>query len=195
MGLSDSTGLPCLCENARPVRYAIEPARADDLAKLPAIERAANTLFAGRGLAGVDAGDATSPEELRHAHAAGLLWVARAPGGEPVGFALLELVDGVPHLEEIDVHPEHGRRGVGRALLDAVLAWARGAGHRAVTLTTFREIPWNEPFYARAGFRALASEELGPGLAAVMRDEAARGLDPAQRVAMRRELAAEPARG
>jgi GNAT superfamily N-acetyltransferase len=176
------------------VSALIEPARPGDLAKLPSIERAANVLFEGRGLAGVVADDATSLAELSHAHGAGLLWVARAPDGEPIAFALLELVDGQPHLEEIDVHPAHGRRGVGRALLEALFAWARGAGYRAMTLTTFRDVPWNAPFYASAGFRALAPGELSPGLAAVVRDETARGLDPAQRVVMRRELAAEPAR-
>ena len=184
-----------MCENARPVAYLIEPARAEDLAKLAQVEIAANALFAGRGLAGVVANDSTSLEEVTHAHAAGLLWVARDPAGEPIGFALLEIVDGQTHLEEIDVQPAHGRRGVGRALLDAVVDWARGAGHRAVTLTTFRDVPWNAPFYERAGFRELAPHELGPGLAAVVRDEAARGLDPAERVTMRRDLAGEPPRG
>ena len=176
------------------MRYSIEPARADDVAKLPAVELAANVLFEGRGLAGVSGADATSLAELSHANARGLLWVARAPDGEPIGFALLEIVDGDVHVEEIDVHPAHGRRGVGRALLEAVLAWARGAGHRAVTLTTFRDVPWNAPFYASAGFRTLAPGELGPGLAALVRDETARGLDPGQRVVMRRELAAGPER-
>jgi GNAT superfamily N-acetyltransferase len=171
------------------VTYRIEPARTDDLAKLARVELAANALFAGRGVAGVVAGDATSHEELSHALAAGLLWVARAGDGEPIGFALVELVDGRAHLEEIDVDPAHGRRGVGRALLDAVVDWAARAGLSAVTLTTFRDIPWNAPFYARAGFRALAPEELGPGLAAVVREEAARGLDPGERVTMRLDLA------
>ena len=73
--------------------------------------------------------------------------------------------------------------------MEAVIAWANRAGHPAVTLTTFRDIPWNAPFYARAGFRVLASAELGPGLAALVRDEAARGLDPSERVVMRRDLA------
>ena len=176
----------------RPVAYLIEPARAEDLAKLAQVEIAANALFAGRGIAGVVANDSTSLEELAHAHAAGLLWVARDAGRASRSASRCSRSwTGSAHLEEIDVHPAHGRRGVGRALLDAVVAWARGAGHRAVTLTTFRDIPWNAPFYERAGFRALAPHELGPGLAAVVRDEAARGLDPAQRVAMRRDLAVE----
>jgi GNAT superfamily N-acetyltransferase len=183
-----------VCENPRPVAYVIEPAREDDLATLPRIEIAANALFAGRALAGVVADDATGMDELVHAQAAGLLWVARAPGGEPVGFALCELVDGAVHLEEIDVDPAHGQRGVGRALLDAVIAWAERAGHPAVTLTTFRDIPWNAPFYERAGFRALRAGELGPGLAALVGEETARGLDPSQRVVMRRDLDSAPGR-
>jgi GNAT superfamily N-acetyltransferase len=184
-----------VCENARPVDHRIERARADDIAKLPALEIAANALFAGRGLAGVAPDDATSLAELTRAHAAGLLWVARAGDGEPIGFALVEIVDGQAHLEEIDVHPAHGRRGVGRALLDAVVGWARGTGRRAVTLTTFRDVPWNAPFYEGVGFRVLAPHELGPGLAEVVREETARGLDPAQRVAMRRDLAGERSPG
>jgi GNAT superfamily N-acetyltransferase len=171
------------------VTYVIEPARADDLAKLPGIEIAANALFAGWAVAGAVTNDATGMDELGHAHAAGLLWVARTASGEPVGFALLELVDGAVHLEEIDVDPAHGRRGIGRALLDAVVAWAEQAGHPAVTLTTFRDIPWNAPFYARAGFRVLGMGELGPELASLVHEEAARGLDPSQRVVMRRDLA------
>jgi GNAT superfamily N-acetyltransferase len=174
--------------------YVIEPAREDDLAKLRRVEIAANALFEGRAVAGVVADDATGFDELAHAHAAGLLWVARAPDGEPVGFALCERVDGAVHLEEMDVDPAHGRRGLGRALLEAVVAWAERAGHPAVTLTTFRDVPWNAPFYASAGFRALAEEEIGPELAALVREETARGLDPSERVVMRRELAGAAAR-
>jgi GNAT superfamily N-acetyltransferase len=170
----------------------IEPAAAGDLAKLAQVERAANRLFLERGVTGVTADDVTPLSEFAEAWQAGLLWVARREDGEPIGFALLCLVDGQPHVEEIDVDPAHGRRGIGRALLETALAWARAAGHRTVTLTTFREIPWNAPFYERAGFQVLAPHELGPGLAAVVRDETARGLDPRQRVAMRRELATEP---
>jgi protein-L-isoaspartate(D-aspartate) O-methyltransferase len=136
----------------------------------------------------------TALEELEHALGAGLLWVTRDPGGEPVGFALVEIVDGEPHLEEIDVDPAHGRRGLGRALLEAVLAWASAAGHAGITLTTFRDVAWNAPFYERMGFRALAPNEIGPGLEAIVRDETARGLDPARRVAMRYDLALAEAR-
>lgn len=170
--------------------YRIEPARASDLAGLPEIERAALALFAPGQLPEGARADTTSLCELRTALEAGLLWVARAPGDGVVGFALVELLAGTPHLEEIDVHPAHGRRGVGRALVDAVLRWARSAGHASLTLTTFRDVPWNAPFYARIGFRSLERSELTPELDAIVREEAARGFDPGRRVVMRCDLRA-----
>src|SRR5262249_5227717 len=132
--------------------------------------------------------DETSLDELRAAQQAGLLWIARVDTYGLVGFALVEIVDGQPHLEEIDVCPAYGRRGVGRALIEDVCSWAAGAGYACLTLTTFRDIPWNAPFYARAGFRSLEPAELTPGLAAIVRDEASRGLDPTRRLVMRRNL-------
>ena len=175
-----------------PETVRIEPAQAGDLSKLAEVERAANRLFVERGVTGVTTEDVTSLAELLEAHEAGLLWVARRAGGEPIGFALLCFADGQPHVEEIDVDPAYGRRGIGRALLQTTLSWARVAGHRAVTLTTFRDIPWNAPFYASAGFRSVAAHEIGPELAAIVRDETARGLDPSQRVTMRHDLAVLP---
>ena len=57
-----------------------------------------------------------------------------------------------------------------------------------MTLTTFRDVPWNGPFYAGLGFRAV--DELTPGLAAVRDHEKAIGDDDfGPRIAMRKELA------
>jgi GNAT superfamily N-acetyltransferase len=168
-----------------PGSYVIAPACIEDLGALGAIETAATALFEGWGVeAAVHAG-VTSIEELRDAQRAGLLWIARATDRRPVGFALVELLGGQPHLEEIDVHPAHGRRGIGTALVNAVLSWARDAGYHAVTLTTFLKIPWNAPFYERLGFRVLDAAAWSPELEAIVRDESSRGLDPAQRVVMR----------
>jgi GNAT superfamily N-acetyltransferase len=168
----------------------VELARPEDIPGLPDVERDAATLFAGYGLPASILEETTPLGELRHAAEHGRLWVARGDDGAAVGFALVELVDGAPHLEEVDVRPSSGRRGLGRALVEAVLAWARAAGHDAVTLTTFREVAWNAPFYARLGFRPVAEDALGPGLAAVVADETARGLDPARRVVMRCDVRA-----
>jgi len=165
--------------------YTITQARPRDLSRLPAIELAAARLLAGHAPPSVLA-ETTTGDVLNAAHAHGRLWVALAED-VPVGFAHVEILEPtVAHLEEIDVHPEHGRRGVGRKLVMAVCAWTETNGYGAVTLTTFRDVPFNMPFYARLGFEVIPPAELSAALRAVVQDETRRGLDPARRVVMRR---------
>jgi GNAT superfamily N-acetyltransferase len=133
-------------------------------------------------------------EELGCYLHAGGLWVARQtadPG--PVAYALLQRVDGCLHVEQVSVHPDSARRGIGRALLDHAAACATAAGLQALTLTTFAEVPWNAPYYERCGFRQIAEHEQTPGLRALRAHEAAAGLDRWPRVCMRRDLPAPPA--
>lgn len=165
--------------------YRIAAARPTDLPLLPAIELAAATLLAGHAPASVLA-ETTSQADLEDAQQRGHLWVALADD-VPVGFAhLMVFGPSIAHLEEIDVHPEHGRRGLGRRLVLASCQWAATNGYSWVTLTTFREVPWNMPFYPRLGFEEIPPEELTPALLSVVEDETRRGLDPSRRVAMRR---------
>lgn len=170
-------------DGVRVVRAAPE-----HVAVLPAIEVAAASLFGADDVPPAMAATSTSIPDLVEGQAGGRLFVALGRDGAPIGFALVGARDGLAHLLEIDVHPDHGGRGVGKALLGAVFAAAAAEGHRAVTLTTFSHVPWNAPFYARTGFRVLAAAELTPELRATLAKEAERGLDPAKRVAMRREL-------
>lgn len=164
--------------------YRVVMARERDIGALGAIERAAAELLRGHAPASVLA-EETDAAEFRAARADDRLWVALVDD-VPVGFALVEMLAAdLPHLEEIDVHPEHGRQGIGAALVRAVCEWAARSGYRAVTLTTFRAVPWNMPFYARLGFETVPAAELRPELVAVVGDETARGLDPAARVVMR----------
>ena len=108
----------------------------------------------------------------------GRLWVALA-GDVPVGFALVKMLgDDLPHLDEVDVEPAHGRRGLGTALVQAVCEWATASGFSMLTLTTFRGVPWNLPFYARLGIVEVPRDLLCPELAVVVSEEAARGLAP-----------------
>ncbi len=99
----------------------------------------------------------------------------------------MDIVDGVAHLWQLSVHPAHLRQGRGSALVAAVCDWAVRQGFEAVTLTTFRDVPWNEPFYSQLGFRTL--EELTAGLAAIRHHERDIGDDDfGPRVAMRKDL-------
>jgi GNAT superfamily N-acetyltransferase len=164
--------------------YALRRARPRELPALRAVEAAAARLFAEVGLGKIAEDEPTDPELLEAACTAGRLWVADCDG-DAVGFALVELLDGAPHLLELSVAPDHGRRGLGARLVRFVLDWARRGGHGAVTLTTFRDVPWNGPFYEKLGFCALDEAALPPGLAARRARERAAGIDVAPRVAMR----------
>jgi GNAT superfamily N-acetyltransferase len=110
-----------------------------------------------------------------------------AAGDPAVGFVSVELVDHEAHIAQLSVLPEHGRHGIGRSLLDEAILWAQGQGLTGVTLTTFRDVPWNAPFYLRVGFVEVVNP--APGLATIRRDERERGLDAmGLRLAMRLTL-------
>jgi len=164
-------------------RYSICSARAEHISALSAIELAAAQLLRGYAPESVLA-ETTDERTFADATRHGRLWVA-ATGNIPVGFALVEmLADDLPHLEELDVDPSHGRRGLGTALVRAVCEWATVSGYVMLTLTTFRAVPWNLPFYARLGFVEIPRETLRPELSAVISEEAHRGLNPDTRVVM-----------
>ena len=131
--------------------YSICSARAEHISALPAIELAAAQLLRGYAPESVLT-ETTDTCTFADAARDGRLWVV-STGNMPVGFALVKmLADDLPHLEEIDVDPSHGRRGLGTALVRAVCEWATASGYVMLTLTTFRAVPWNLPFYAHLGF-------------------------------------------
>ena len=173
---------------AGPVRSPslVRSARPEELDQLLAIERASDELFATVGFH-LTPGPATLA-------ALGQARQLLVVGDPPVGFARIEEVDGLAHLEQLSVHPDRARQGLGRTLLEAACAWAAEASYRAITLSTFAEVPWNAPFYASAGFAPLVP--LTPGLVALRRQEQGNGLDElGPRVVMVRRLPATAGRG
>jgi GNAT superfamily N-acetyltransferase len=167
----------------------IRPAVRADIGRMQWLEIDAGRRFLDVGLDSI-AGDEPYAESLLAAHIAeGTAWVAFAgDGGEPVGYAFASVVDGEGHLDQVSVAREAMGSGVGTALLDAVCDWARGRGFDAVTLTTFRHVPFNGPYYERRGFVVVDEAAWGPELAAIRATERQNGIDVAERVAMRRHL-------
>ncbi|WP_233565052.1 GNAT family N-acetyltransferase [Micromonospora musae] len=171
-----------------PERTAVRVRRAlpGDLAGLQRIQVSTGALFREVGMADVADNPPLSIDALTGYQQDGQAWVAVDDSGPPIAFVVVEVIDGSAHVEQISVHPDHSRRGVGRVLLDHVGAWAVELGLPALTLTTFRHVPWNAPYYARCGFVELTPAEVTPGLSRVLESEIAFGLDPATRVCMRR---------
>jgi predicted N-acetyltransferase YhbS len=119
--------------------------------------------------------------------AEGLVWVAE-DDGELIGFAACQHFLDALHLWELAVRHDRQGRGAGRALVTAVVDEARAREAPSVTLTTFRDLRWNAPFYASLGFQALAPEELNGRLTAILMRERRLGLDVEARCAMRLSL-------
>ena len=171
----------------RGVAWSIRDPRPEELERLREIERDAGLLFNTVGMDDIAAHEPFSVEELAAYLRDDRVWVL-VHEDDVVGYVLVDVVDGVGHLEQLSVLPDFGRRGYGAALLAHVCEWARRRDLGAVTLTTFEQVPWNGPYYARHGFRVLAEDEIGPELRQLRDEEAAHGLDPNLRVCMQREL-------
>ncbi len=169
--------------------FSIRHALPADVPRLRAIEDEAGALFSGSGLID-EALDVSFPlGELTALVALGSVWVACTANDLPVGLAIASLKDGAVYLEEMDVLPMFGRRGLGTRLLEHVCSWARQQGHPAVTLSTFLDVPWNGPFYRKHGFRELAPQEWSPSMHLIRQKETGHGLRVEARVFMRRDFA------
>ncbi len=160
----------------------------DELPLLQDIERAAGQCFRDIGMPEIADDEPLPLEELARYQQAGQAWVAVNDTDIPVAYLIADRVDGNLHVEQVSVHPDSARRGVGRLLLDHLANHATGEGAPALTLTTFTEVPWNAPYYARCGFQLLDDGRLAPGLRKIREREAAHGLDRWPRGCMRRAL-------
>ncbi len=139
------------------------------------IERSAAQAFEGHPVPAWLLSD-TSPEDAWRPHlAAGTLWVAEADG-EAVGYLAGRVEGDRLHIDEVDVLRSRQGRGLGRRLLATAEAWARAQGLKALSLTTFRNVPWNAPFYASFGFRDCPREDAPASLRQALSYEAAKGL-------------------
>jgi len=163
----------------------IRPSRADEIEAVRAIERTSATRFLGTDRAELAQDEPTDAATLAERIARGDLLVAEEAGA-PVAFVMFREVEGCGYVEQIDVSPSHARRGIGAALLDAVAGLARARGWPALTLSTFKDVPFNAPYYARLGFAEV--EALTPGMLDIRAEHEARGLDETARVFMRREV-------
>lgn len=171
--------------------YRIRPARASEAEAIRAIERAAGQAFASVGYPDVARHDPTPAAALRDAATDGALFVAVTPADDaPVGFLLCSELDGDLYVQELAVHPDHAGHRLAIPLLAGAEDLARSLGLPALSLTTFRKVPWNAPYYARLGFHEMSDNQIGPSLRLVIARQKAAGLDVANRVAMRRYLPA-----
>ncbi|WP_307814359.1 GNAT family N-acetyltransferase [Nocardioides baculatus] len=137
--------------------HAVRPARARDLSDLAAIEDSGLPMF--EAVLGDLTGDALASPAVDGRERAAEPGFVLVAGDPAVGFAHVRFLDAHAHLDQLSVRPEHMRQGIGTALVEAAAERAALKGHGSLTLTTYADLPWNAPFYARNGFVEVAADE------------------------------------
>ena len=161
----------------------IRPATDADVQRLIEVEIDAGQVFRTIGMPMVAEG-VPDVADLREAIEAERVWVTEV-GSAIAGYVKAEALDGNAHVAQVSVAPDFAGRALGKAMVELVEQWGREAGRPATTLTTFRDVPWNGPYYARLGYRVLPAEQVGPELARTMAHEASLPeIDAALRCAM-----------
>jgi GNAT superfamily N-acetyltransferase len=169
----------------------LRPTTLADTALLPAIEVAAGQSFLTiPGLEWIATDSVMSAKEHEALLETDFCYVAEVDQSV-VGFIATDVADTSLHIHEISVHPDWQGHGIGRDLIMTVIDAARPYGFAAITLTTFRDVPWNAPFYERLGFQILHSASCDDRLSAIVAAEVSNGLPGEQRCAMRYDLIAE----
>ncbi len=152
-----------------------------------AIEREAASRFAAIGMPELADAPIADAEAVAAFARDGRLLIAECDG-EAAGFVRFEPRDGYLYIDEIDVRPRFGGRGVGAGLMVAAEWWAAEHALPGLTLATFRDVPWNGPWYARFGFVVWDDADLPPGHRAERDHHGAMGLDMSRRQFMRKML-------
>jgi GNAT superfamily N-acetyltransferase len=168
----------------------VRPARAADVAAMPALEQSAGVLFRNiPDLAHVADGENRSEQCYRALVAGGWCRVAEDGRRNVCGFICAERHGAELHIWELAVRLDRQRLGIGSRLLTVTIQQAARCHVESATLTTFSHVAWNAPFYERLGFRRVPRRNLDARLRAILRSEAEAGLPIRRRCAMRLTLA------
>lgn len=171
---------------ATDIAFQIRLAEARDAEAMTSLENSAGALFREiPALAWLADGEDLPAERYRDLIAGGASWVIAGADDRPVAFLSASREADALHIWEIGVRRDLQRRGLGRRLCMHAIETARQWGFVAITLTTFRDVPWNAPFYTRLGFETLEGSAMDARLAALLETEAERGLSIHLRCAMR----------
>jgi GNAT superfamily N-acetyltransferase len=164
----------------------IRVAEIKDAELLPGIERSAGERFRQiPELAWIADGDDLPVEHHLRLIPQRTSWVAVDKQDRPIAFLSAEVLSEALHIWEVSVRFEHQRAGIGRKLISHAIQEAKVRGLAAVTLTTFRNVSWNEQFYSRLGFKTLDSREAGDRHNQILQAEIERGFPAERRCAMR----------
>lgn len=169
--------------------FDIRGVRQAEIPSLPDIEADAAEAFRDIGL-GVIADHPPMPagEYATISDDGHIIVAVSANTDQLIGFAALGQIDGQAWLREMSVLRAYAGQGIGGALLNAAINWAGEHDFGFLALTTFETVPFNGPFYRRAGFAEFTPGPDWPALAAIRQSETNTGIEVSPRIAMVRAV-------
>lgn len=170
----------------------IRKIRGKEFSLLPEIEEDAAQAFLDAGMPGINDLESAPSDVYRNMPECNTVLVAVEKDGSEerlLGFIAGHESDGQAYLREVSVRYSESGKGVGGSLVKALTEWAVEEGFSSVTLTTFRDLPFNAPFYEKLGFtKFVPLVEDWPELLAVRQKEKQEGLNTlGPRVCMKME--------
>jgi GNAT superfamily N-acetyltransferase len=155
----------------------IRAPRPDEIRLLPQIENTADRRYARVGLWRVLSMPPASLASLEHGRRRGMLWIAASP---------FNRVGGKAWLDQLSILDGSQRRGYGAALIDRTATTAGALGFNTLYLSTYRDVPWNEPYYMRRGFVEVPRAEWPRAFRVQFAVENSHGHPPWRRTIMQR---------
>ena len=132
--------------------FTIRAARDDESHALTEIENEAGAMFDGLGLID-EARDRSFPgKRMADLVARSQVWVGcKIESGPPVGMIAVSVLESTAYIEEMDVLPAFGCRGLGTRLLHHACDWAKQAGAKGSFFRPFLALAGMGRFTARTG--------------------------------------------
>ena len=168
--------------------YKIERGTRAQSAQLQRIELAAGARFRDVGMSDIADHEPTDASVLEEHADRRRLYVALAADQTVTGFLIWSPKDGMAYIEEVSVHPDHAGNRLAAQMVDRLAVDIRGR-HAALSLATFRDIPWNAPYYASLGFVEIPCAQVGPDHDMSWQHQSEDGLDMSRRLFMVRPVA------
>ncbi|MBL4784581.1 MAG: GNAT family N-acetyltransferase [Cohaesibacteraceae bacterium] len=164
----------------------IRPMTVGDVGRIVDVEKSAALLFVKSPYPELaNPGMVTQHRYLSLFASGGFGWVALVSNGTIVGFTMAAQLGKAWHLHEISVEADFQGMGIGRNLLNYLIAESIRIKIQEISLTTYRDVSWNAPLYESLGFEELMQEDISNDLSSILANEIKNGANPQTRIAMR----------
>lgn len=164
-------------------KIIIRPAIAGDVSTIIDIEKRGGLKFADIGMEWVAERPSSNRAEIEEAVRAKSIFVAEE-ASTLLGFIYLGMVDDHGHILEVSVDYKMQGKGIGGKLMQKAELWAKHHDFHALSLTTFKHVPFNGPWYQSQGFTEIDPGASYPELDDIIKSERRSDLNQSERIAM-----------